>query len=1686
MRVSKLVLCVSVLLSFSIVAPAQQSYGPSGTPANALSVPVSYGFINANGGNLHLEIPLVAKNTRGSVPFTAKLVYDSANVYRAVSGGWTPATGTNIYGGWTLKRSSDSPAISDDGQIQTPCGGNGAGYAVSETGSYMYDADGTYHHFSMTINFHNCDGTNLQSFQGGAPADDDSGYYMYRTINVPGSNPYTVWNRSGIQVYPTVQDTNGNSYGSDGSGNVTDPTGATPFIITPVGSSEVDYKYYDSSAPGHQSIIKVALESSNVCTDFSGSTPQYCGQPLTTISSIAFASGDVVAFGYAFNGGAGNGGLNSITVPQGGVESLGESQMVYSSRTLGSGTWNINNNGSTITVTKPAEPGEPGSAKTVYTMTAYAGTNWQSQVQSYNADGTIANTTQTTWTSTTPVRPTQVVTTPASGSSTTTTYGYDANNSVTSVKTWDFGAGTNGTPLSDVETTYATISGNSHVIDHPATITINGNTGWGTNGQAAQTKYFYDANGNATSIQRWNSDTSSMITSVSMTYDAYGNPLTIKDALNNQTSITYECSNSYPNQTTRPNTGVAHIGSVSHDCNTGLVLSSKDENNNTTTYSYDTENRPLIVSYPGGGQTNYAYSAGSTTTTVKQNATTSIVTRVNRDNFGRSINTVVTDAEGNDIVQTTYDNNGRVACVTNPYRNTSDSTYGQTCNSYDGLNRAIKTTLPDGNVSTVQFSGACSTAMDAAGRSTQRCSDAVGHLTQVTEPNESTGTLTYVTAYTYDILGNLLSVNQKGSTGTQSSWRTRTFTYNSLSLPKSMTMPESGTTTYVSYDNNGNLLQLKDARGITTTLAYDALNRLTSKMFSDSTKPVYIYYDQSSNWGVGLSNPVGQVTTIYRGNPFVSGTIYSHDAMGRIVGQWDCRPSNCGASAFSTQYAYDLAGNLTSMTYPSGRVVTYGYNAANAPTAVTFASIGSTSVNFPYMSMSSHYPDGSPSAIAYGNGVTDTITLNNRLQRTGYKLVGTQTWLNRTFGYTNSSSKNDGNLWSVTDQLRSGGNQTFAYDYLNRLTSASQNDGAYGESFTYDPWSNLKQSGTYSFQSNTDTNNRISDAGFSYDAAGNLTAEGTTNHTFTYDAEEHLSAVDSTAATYTYGADGLRHRKDVGSTHTEYIYQGTTAIAELNESGDWTDYIMTPAGRSIKAEGLDRSLHIYGTNCSSCGSQYSLFNFPSAGGFSGYTIRSGDKLFLLQYQGTGSKGGIVVGFTDGSSTNWSAKDTSGYYANDDQSQLTTHSRTIDLSSFAGKTISNIALNSESDTAAGSWFITYEQVAMVSSDGTVRPLYTGQSSSPLQAGTGSSGVTGRGSTVDFNRGKAQYPSTTTTYYHTDGVGTARMITQGGGWPVWQGTFGPFGQEISPQISIDNNKFGTYQRETESNLDYAVFRRYAAVQGRFSTPDPYLGSADPANPQTWNRYAYAGNNPVAFGDPTGMDYCGGNSPYTTGGGGTDNLPKPPCLISPGVYDASYGGAPPSLGPSCSGWCPGGPNGVAWSDPNPDELEVAYAAYDSRMRQLFWDNYLDSIPADATDSQQSQSQTQYSCEQSIVNAGNSTFGTTFSTGDILRSYQHSSGGPPATYTWNVNISAGSQIGMVAPGRYPLHWWTYIIGYGATLHVPSGPGGLDSGLTVPFGKQNGFSEHIDNAYAGWNVLGDLFHLLVDVLGNGRNACPQ
>ena len=81
-----------------------------------------------------------------------------------------------------------------------------------------------------------------------------------------------------------------------------------------------------------------------------------------------------------------------------------------------------------------------------------------------------------------------------------------------------------------------------------------------------------------------------------------------------------------------------------------------------------------------------------------------------------------------------------------------------------------------------------------------------------------------------------------------------------------------------------------------------------------------------------------------------------------------------------------------------------------------------------------------------------------------------------------------------------------------------------------------------------------------------------------------------------------------------------------------------------------------------------------------------------------------------------------------------------------------------------------------------------------------------------------------------------------------------------------------RDTETGEDYFNARYFGSALGRLASPDPLNAGANPADPQTWNAYAYVRNDPLNATDPTGMmrtlngwvdDGGPGNGEYTMDG-------------------------------------------------------------------------------------------------------------------------------------------------------------------------------------------------------------------------------
>jgi YD repeat-containing protein len=488
-------------------------------------------------------------------------------------------------------------------------------------------------------------------------------------------------------------------------------------------------------------------------------------------------------------------------------------------------------------------------------------------------------------------------------------------------------------------------------------------------------------------------------------YDATtGNLLTSVDPRGTQTYIqSYQCSGLYPQTVIaayKTSDTQAETTTMIHDCNTGYTTSATDPNGIVTQYAYDDPLQRLtsIISAASTNmQTATAYSYPSMTEVDQAQDMTAYGDGVLKrttiyDQLGEVIRQ--TDSSGN-AVDTTYDALGRVCSVSNPHGSSSSSTDGTTYLTYDSLGRKVLQIKPDGarltwcyndlatngqsfcqpNHSAYRATAATWTDFqNESGHVSQQTNDGAGRLIAVIEPSAVNNSLGYETDYSYSLAGDLLNVTQKGTGGSS---RIRTFTYDAFnrlicaenpevtfySCPAAATgtyVPGSGTVnggTYFPnvtvgyiYDGDGNL-KSKISPLATVNYQYDALNRLLSKTYSNSSvaTPSSCYqYDLVAN-GIGRLGAewtqAGSCPPVMPTSGFITKrTINSYDVMGRITGEEQCTSLGTGmgsctstaSNPFSLTYGYDLAGHLTQFTNGvSSILLTDQYNAAGQLSAVT-------------------------------------------------------------------------------------------------------------------------------------------------------------------------------------------------------------------------------------------------------------------------------------------------------------------------------------------------------------------------------------------------------------------------------------------------------------------------------------------------------------------------------------------------------------------------------------------------------------------------------------------------------------------------------------------------------------------------------------------------------------------------------
>jgi RHS repeat-associated protein len=114
-----------------------------------------------------------------------------------------------------------------------------------------------------------------------------------------------------------------------------------------------------------------------------------------------------------------------------------------------------------------------------------------------------------------------------------------------------------------------------------------------------------------------------------------------------------------------------------------------------------------------------------------------------------------------------------------------------------------------------------------------------------------------------------------------------------------------------------------------------------------------------------------------------------------------------------------------------------------------------------------------------------------------------------------------------------------------------------------------------------------------------------------------------------------------------------------------------------------------------------------------------------------------------------------------------------------------------------------------------------------------------------------------FYCSDHLGTPRLITDVSGSQVEARRNWPYGEDIGTPSTAQRLRFASMERDTEDSTYHDHARNHEFNLGRFLNPDRVGGQK--TDPQSWNRYGYARNNPLKLLDPNGLLVVGATQYY-----------------------------------------------------------------------------------------------------------------------------------------------------------------------------------------------------------------------------------
>jgi YD repeat-containing protein len=481
--------------------------------------------------------------------------------------------------------------------------------------------------------------------------------------------------------------------------------------------------------------------------------------------------------------------------------------------------------------------------------------------------------------------------------------------------------------------------------------------------------------------------------------------------------------------------------------------------------------------------------------------------------------------------------------------------HGTQITAYNAHGQPLAMADPNGLVTTMTYDARQRLkTRTVGGELTSYDYDNAGQLTKVTLPDGSFLSYTYDDAhrvtqiqdnagnridYQLDAMGNRKLEEVRDSASQLAQTRSRVF--NDLNRLFRELGATSQTTEYA-YDNQGNVLTVKDPLNRITTNQYDALNRLKQVTSPAPISAVTQYGYDGLDQLVSVSDPRSLVTG------------YTVNGLGNLTQQ-------ASPDTGTTVNTYDAAGNLLTQTDAKGQVTTYVYDALNRVALVTFH-------------------DNSTQAYAYdqganGTGRLSTITETNSANEvTGvtayaYNQRGRVTSETRTvagvIGYSYDSA---GRLSGLT--YPSGRTVTYAFDALGRvgqITTTKQGiSQLVVQNVAYHPFGAAK--------SYTLGNGQIYTRGIDQDGRIASYSLGSKSFAIGYDAASRvafINDIDVPANTNTYGYDDLDRLTSAVLPATPYAYTYDAVGNRLTRTAGTSTDTYSPASTSNRIASITPS-----------------------------------------------------------------------------------------------------------------------------------------------------------------------------------------------------------------------------------------------------------------------------------------------------------------------------------------------------------------------------------------------------------------------------------------------------------------------------------------------------------------------------------